>query len=207
MDEREVRFISEIVKPWELLNADLSKPFSMNPTINDFTTRAQALAVSIKHFPEAQSGAKIKELATQSRPYEVMSDLADSFKHGKLKKSGRQCKLLVGSMFERNPFAEVRFLRNRITVKHNAYGNFDFMQCSLEAAVFVLQNLRIQTNWSPKILNNSGMFSKKMKVHASKTNQEMWNGMQLELVEVNEKGEYVNIDLNGTVLFDLTSDF
>ena len=207
MNECEIRFVAEIVKPWELLNADLGKPFSMNPTINDFTTKAQALAVSIKHFPEAQSGAKISELVAQSRPYEVMSDLADSFKHGKLKKSARQCKLIVGSMFQRNPFAEVRFLRNRITVNHNTYGNFDFIQCSLDAAVFVSQNVGIKTSWSPKVLNNSGMFSKKVKVHASKTNQVMWSGMQLEIVEVNEKGEYESVDLNGTILFELTSEF
>jgi hypothetical protein len=51
------------------------------------------------------------------------------------------------------------------------------------------------------------MFSKKIKVHASKTNQVMWSGMQFEIVEVNEKGEYESVDLNGTVLFELTSDF
>ena len=51
--EDAIKFISEIVKPWETLNKELGSPFSMNPEINDFVTTASALAVSIKHLPEA----------------------------------------------------------------------------------------------------------------------------------------------------------
>lgn len=202
-----MRFVGEIVKPWELLNLDLGKSFSMNPSINDFITRAKALAVSIKHFPEAESEFKVKDLQLESHDYKIISDLADSIKHGKLSNSNRQCSLTVASMFERNPFAEVRFLRNRVTIKHATHGNIDFMKCSLAAAVFVSQKSAVRTNWIPQIFNNSGRFSNTIKVHASKTNQVVWSGMQLEIVELNDNGEYVNVDLNGTVLFELTSEF
>lgn len=171
MDENAVRFITEIVKPWELLNANLGMAFSMNPQINDFTTSAFSLAVSIKHMPEASLKMKTKDLITESRSYEIMSDLADSYKHGSLNNPGRQSKLVVGSMFERNSAAKVRFLRNRITIDHSTYGKIDFMLCSLESAVFVLQKLNIEIDWSPKIFNNSGAFSDEIKIHASTKNQ------------------------------------
>jgi len=207
MDENAIRFITEIVKPWETLNLELGRAFSMNPDMNDFIARASSLAVSIKHIPEACAKMKPEALISESRSYEIISDLADSSKHGALRDPGRECKLAVASMFERNPDAKVRFLRNRISINHKTHGKIDFMQCSLEGALFVLQKLGIRTDWSPKIFNNSSPFSDEIRVHAGRTRQIMWTGMQLEIVQADEKGEYVNVDLNGTVKFVLTSEF
>jgi hypothetical protein len=110
-------------------------------------------------------------------------------------------------MFERNQEAKVRFLRSRISIIHNTHGKIDFMQCSMNSAIFVMQKMGIRTNWTPKIFNNSGEFSDEIKVHASKNNQIVWTGMALEIVELNDKNEYENVDLNGTVKFTLTSEF
>jgi hypothetical protein len=207
MKEDAIRFITEIVKPWETLNNELSKAFSMNPEINDFTTRANSLAVSIKHIAEACQKIKPEVLIPECRPYEIISDLADSSKHGELRKPERECKLSVSSMFERNDDARVRFLRNLISINHNTYGKIDFMQCSMESALFVSQKLNIKPNWIPKIFNNSGVFSDEIRVHASPKQQIVWTGMQLQFVQLNANGEYENVDLNGQVKFVLTSEF
>lgn len=190
-----------------MLNRGLGSPSSMNPTINDFITKASALAVAIKHFPEATKKIKPEYLAKESLGYSIISDLADSMKHGELRKTERECKLTVSSMFERNPEAKVRFLRSRIAIMHNTHGKIDFMQCSMESALFVSQKIGIITDWTPKVLSNSGEFSDEIKVHASKNNQVVWTGMSLEFVQLNDKGEYENVDLNGTVKFTLTSEF
>ncbi|MDP3012844.1 MAG: hypothetical protein Q8M92_01290, partial [Candidatus Subteraquimicrobiales bacterium] len=58
-----LRFISEIVKPWETLNQELSRPFSLNSEINDYITKAINLAVTIKHLPEATQKIKPETLA------------------------------------------------------------------------------------------------------------------------------------------------
>ena len=157
MKEEAIRFISEVIKPWETLNQHLAAPFSMNPAINDFITTANALTVSIKHLPEAVAKIKPEDLAKELQSYEIISDLADSLKHGELRKSERECKLSVSSMFERNEKAEVRFLRNRISIQHNTYGKIDFMECALESAIFIAEKLDIKTDWNPKIFNNSGI--------------------------------------------------
>ncbi|OWP83546.1 hypothetical protein BWK59_09975 [Flavobacterium davisii] len=204
MKEEAIRFISEIVKPWETLNQKLAAPFSMNPAINDFITIANALTVSIKHLPEAIAKIKLEVLAKELQSYEIISDLADSLKHGELRKPERECKLSVSSMFERNEIAEVRFLRNRISIQHNTYGKIDFIECAMESAIFIAKKLNIKTDWNPKIFNNSGEFSNEIKVHASKQNQITWNGMALEFVQLNENGKYDNVDLNGQVKFTLT---
>lgn len=207
MEEEAIKFISEIVKPWETLNQQLSAPFSMNPAINDFITTAKALTLAIKHLPEAILKVKPEILAKESQSYEIISDLADSLKHGELRKPERECKLSVSSMFERNSEAKVRFLRNRISIHHNTYDKIDFMECCLESAVFVARKLNIRMDWNPQIFNQSGEFSNEIKVHASKQHQVAWTGMALEIVQLNEKGKYENVDLNGQVLFTLTSEF
>ena len=207
MKEQTIRYISEIVKPWETLNRQLASPFSMNPAINDFVTAASSLAVSIKHIPEAILKIKPDTLAKQSKTYEIISDLADSTKHGELRKHERECRLSVSSQFERNSEAKVRFLRNKISIHHNNYGRIDFMECAMETALFLSNKLDEWNNWTPQIYNNSGVFSNEIKVHASRQHQIIWNGMQLEFIQLNEFGKYENVDLNGEILFTLTSEF
>jgi hypothetical protein len=207
MNQDAIKFISEIVKPWETLNQELSRPFSMNPEINDFVTKAIAIAVAIKHFPESTKKIKPETLVAESLDYSIISDLADSMKHGELRKPARESKLTVSSMFERNLDAKVRFLRSRISIMHNTHGKIDFMQCAMNSAVFVMQKAGIKTDWTPKVLNNQGGFSDEIKVHASKRNQIVWTGMSLEIVQLNDRDEYGNVDLNGTVKFALTSEF
>lgn len=207
MNQDTIRFISEIVKPWETLNQELSRPFSMNPEINDFVTKAINLAVTIKHLPESTQKIKPKTLVAESFDYSVIADLADSMKHGELRKPGRDCKLTVSSMFERNQEEKVRFLRSRIAIMHNIHGKIDFMQCSLNSAIFIMQKMEIKTDWTPKIFNRSSEFSDEIRVHASKNNQIVWTSMSLEFVQLNDKHEYENVDLNGTVKFILTSEF
>lgn len=207
MNQDAIKFISEIVKPWETLNQELSRPFSMNPEVNDFVTKAIGIAVALKHFPESTKKIKPETLVPDSLDYSIISDLADSAKHGELRKPERECKLTVSSMFERNQDAKVRFLRSRISITHNTHGKIDFMQCAMNSALFVMQKTDIRTDWTPKLINNQGEFSDEIKVHASKSNQIVWTGMSLEIVQLNDKNEYENVDLNGTVKFTLTSEF
>jgi hypothetical protein len=207
MKEEAIKFISEVVKPWETINRQLGSPFSMNPAINDFVTTASALTVAIKHLPEAIMKIKPEVLAQESQSYEIISDLADSLKHGELRKPERECKLTVSSMFERSPDAKVRFLRNRISIIHSTFGKIDFMECAMESAKFIASKLDIRSDWNPQIFNNSGEFSNEIKVHASRQHQVAWTGMAVEIVQLNENGKYENVDLNGQVLFTLTSEF
>ena len=139
MNQDAIKFISEVVKPWETLNQELRKPFSINPEVNDFVTKAIAIAVAIKHFPESSKKIKPETLVAESLDYSIISDLADSIKHGELRKPERECKLNVSSMFERNQDAKFRFLRSRISIIHNTHGKIDFMQCSMNSAIFVMQ--------------------------------------------------------------------
>src|SRR5437762_9182051 len=150
MTAEALRFINDVVKPWEILNRQLGEPYAMSPEVSDFTNRASSLAISIKHLPEFTKKLVAKNLIPESRQYELISDLADSSKHGELRLTERECNLTLGSMFERNDDGKVRFLRNVINIHHNTYGKLDFMSCTMEAALFISKKLDIKTSWSPR---------------------------------------------------------
>jgi len=206
MTEEKIKFLNNVIKPWEILNKQLSFPFSVNTSVSDFTNSATNLSVSIKHFPENSHNLKPKQLIVESGSYKIISDLADSLKHGRLSSENRQCGVFVGSMFERNPNGLVRFLRNTINIKHATYGECDFMEISRESALFVASKVNFRSDWNPQILNNNGEFSNKIHVHASITNQVAWKSMTMQFVEFSEDGTYKKVDLNSTIEFTLTVD-
>lgn len=206
MTEDKVKFLNDIIKPWEILNKQLSIPFSVNTNISDFTNKAFSLAVSIKHLPENTHNVKPNNLIEESESYKIISDLADSLKHGKLREESRQCSLYVASMFERSKEGLVRFLRNTITIKHKTYGEVDFVEISKEASLFIASKVDFRSNWNPLILNNSGEFSNKIHLHASSENQIALLSMTKQYVELTEGNKYKRVELNSTIEFTLTID-
>jgi len=202
-----LEFLNNIAKPWETLNRDLSAPLSVDTELSDFTARANSLAVFIRHFPEVTRNIKSKTLIEKSCSYEIICDLADSAKHRRLARSTRECELRMASMYERSDEGEFRFLRNVINIAHQKYGRTDFMACSMEASVFVDKEVGLDSGWRPQVFNNSGDFTNKMNLHASREVQSAWRGMQLQIVKINDVGEYEPVDMNSTVEFTLTSDF
>ncbi len=206
MTSEDLEFLNNIVRPWESLNRDLSLAFSVDPELSDFATRANGLAVSIKHFPEVTREMKSKTLVPKSRSYEIISDLADSAKHRRLASSIRECQLRTGSMYERSEEGKFRFLRNVINISHKKYGKTDFVTCSMEAALFVAHEIGLNLDWDPTMLNNVGEFTHKMDLHISRTVQSAWRGLELHIVRTNENGDYEPVDMNSTVEFTLTSD-
>lgn len=206
MKEEKIKFISEIIKPWEILNRKLSLPFSVNTSISDFTMSAASLAVSLKHFPENTHNLSPKTLLSESKPYNIISDLADSMKHGKLNDDRRQCSLYVGSMFERNSSGLVRHLRNTVNIKHDTFGELDFLEISKETAIFVASKVDFRSDWNPIIISNNNEFSNEIHVHASIENQVAWQSMVLQFVEFMSDKSYRRVDLNSTIKFTLTVD-
>ncbi len=206
MTEEKIKFLNDIIKPWEVLNRQLSMPFSVNTSISDFTNKASSLAVSIKHFPENAHNLKPKDLLTESEPYKIFSDLTDSLKHGRLSDERRQCSIYCGSMFERNKEGLVRFLRNSVNIKHNTFGDLDFMEISKQAALFIATKVDFRSDWTPIILNNKGQFSNKIHVHASSKNQVACQSMTLQFVEFYDDNKYKRVELNSAIEFTLTVD-
>ncbi len=207
--EIDLSFKSEIIMPWEDLNHEVSKHFSVSPQHSVFINAAHALAVALKHFSETNGGPKSAQLNPLSESYKIISDLADTKKHGVRDNPARECTILTSSLYEKkiDKIVLVRFLRNNIIMNHASYGKRDFIETAKDCALFLVDQLNLPKDWSPVIFNNDGEFSNTIKTHASKDNQVIWTGMNLDIVEQDDKGEYVYVNLNGTIQFELTSEF
>jgi hypothetical protein len=208
-EELRLSFLNDIIKPWEELNKELSRHCSVSPQYSSLSNKAHSLAISLKHISESNGGPKSDKLNKLSENYYIISDLADTKKHGERNDPKRTCTITSASRYERK-FDEVvllRFLRNTITIKHENLGKRDFMECSKDCALFLSEHLKIEHTWTPKVYDNNAEFSNKVVTHATIDNGEIWRGMNWEIVEINDKNEYTFVDLNGTIEFNLVSDF
>jgi hypothetical protein len=143
-------FIVDIVKPWVELNIELSKPSALG-SINSLQSKANNLSVALTHFGEKFS-PKI------NRPG-ILRDMADTFKHTKLRNNTRQTRLMSFSLIECrvvNDQEDFRFLRNQIDIQRDGQ-SWDFMEESLKEIDFWINSgdLDVFLTESLVILNNS----------------------------------------------------
>jgi len=147
------RFLNDICKPFDELNALLVQRFAFEPELSDITRLAGSVAVSLRHIPEA-AGRTASAISNESQDNRLIIDVADSRKHGCLRDPGRNSKLFVAAMFEWQPDRGVRFLRNGLSVIHSILGEHDFLKTALGAIQFWIQKLQFGIVWkgSGKIL-------------------------------------------------------
>src|SRR4051812_44661060 len=115
-----LKFVTDIIKPWEFLNRELINQNSIDSNISDFISIAGDLAVKISHFPEMANRKDIRKNKS-SEAFNIMVDIADAWKHNILDEN-RNNKLFLSSFFEGTEDNKFRFLRNSIQIQHNKYG-------------------------------------------------------------------------------------
>lgn len=198
-----LRFATNIIRPWERLNSELTNQISVDSNISDFITMAEDLAVRLSHFPEIAGKKSIRSNKT-SIEYNIIVDIADSTKHESLTNTERNNKLFVSSMFEGTDDETFRFIRNKITVEHTKYGKVDFLECSKKAAEFLFSKLHLNIFWKANILEAPYFFSKKVELDIFYKHQFVWNGMHIEYFRKNESGELFHYN-PPQLLFELRS--
>lgn len=120
-----IKFLTNILKPWDELNELLSQPFAVQPDISDLTRQVESIAVSLSHYREQEGGSRKRT--------SLMNDIADTAKHGSLRDQNRITLCAVSSCFLCDENDRFLFLRNIpfITYKTNQNQTFDFMSESL----------------------------------------------------------------------------
>jgi hypothetical protein len=153
MNEKEIKFINDILKPWDELNDLLAKPYAYEPGLNDITRMAGNLATALKHQCDLENESR-KIIDPISPENKIMSDVADMVKHHGLRDKTRENKLFAVATFEclehENKF---KFLRTTIYVEYNDGKKFDFIVESAKAMNFWINrfNLRISTQRTIKL--------------------------------------------------------
>lgn len=188
-----LKFATDIIRPWEKLNAELINQNSIDKDISDFTSTVQDLAVKISHFPELVDQKHIRTNKNCDE-FTIMVDVADASKHGDSEKEKRKNKISVSSIFEGNDEGTFRFVRNKVVVEHSKFGKRDFLEISKKAVQFLFVKLNLPLNWNPIILEAPNVFSDKVFLNVYYTHQIAWTGLGLEFVKRNHEGDLVNYD-------------
>lgn len=187
------RFLTYIVKPWDELNHLLAQRYAFQPAMSDITRLAGVLAIAIKHQAEI-AGISRTRTDKESNENRLMSDVADSWKHGKLNNPSRDNKLSVSSQFECDANNQFRFIRNIITVNHQTDGKFDFMEASRVAIQYWITKLTLSIDWQPSISEGPFEFHEEAFLYFNPKYQVRMKSMNLQIVKRNELNELIPYD-------------
>ncbi len=147
--EKLAEILNDTVRPWDKLNKTLAEPFAYQPDLSDVTREAVTIATAIKHIAEKFTKDR-RSIDAASLENSIMSDVADKWKHRDLRRSDRDNRLFVQSLFEvrNNHFG---FLRNRVIVDHATHGQIDFMATAAAAIRYWLDRLEVMPDWTGKV--------------------------------------------------------
>lgn len=143
MNKKEIKFISDVLKPWDELNDLLTKPYAYEPDLNDVTRMAGNIAIAIKHQCDLRKERR-KEIDSISPENKIMSDVADMVKHHGLQNKTRENKLYALASFECLEQEELfSFLRTGIYIEYVGGKIFDFLAESAKAINFWINHLNL----------------------------------------------------------------
>ena len=198
-----LKFITDIIRPWERLNQELINQNSIDRNISELLTIAEDLSIKLSHFPES-AGQKSVRSNKNSIDFNTIVDIADATKHDKLGDVNRNNELSLSSMFEGQENKTFRFIRNKIIIRHNKYGQSDFLETFKKATNFIFTKLNLNLFWNPNILEAPNTFSDKVFLCIHYQHQIAWSGLQIEFFKRTDNGELILYD-PPEYLFELRS--
>lgn len=161
----ELKFLNDIARPWDVLNAFLIERYALQPDLSAVTTLVSAISTSIKHQVDILAldrGCKAKKLQqevdAESDSARLMSDISDAAKHVVLANPARQNRIFVAAMFEVNLEGNFRFLRNGVFIEHASLGRHDFMCTALSAIEYWSRKHNLNIDWSSAVREASTEF-------------------------------------------------
>lgn len=144
----DLKFINNVIKPWDELNRLLTHRYAVEPGLSDITRMATSLAVFINHYGEPDIPTAVS--TSESPDMKTIRDIADASKHPALRNPGRNKPVSVGSHFEVRDDGQFSFLRNGVHIEHATEGKLDFMVVALASIRFWIDRLGIDVGgwWS-----------------------------------------------------------
>lgn len=152
-----LKLLNDVIKPWDELNALLVQPLALEPELSDVTRMASSLAIAINHFPEVTSVPN-DTVHRRSTEVQLMRDVADASKHGKLRNPDRNNRLSVVALFEVDENTLFRFIRNQVCIHHATKGESDFLAVSLGAILGWIPFVNAENAWHGAIQEAANQF-------------------------------------------------
>ena len=192
------QFLNETVMPWDRLSVKLARPISVDPQTSTLVAEAGAVLTALRHAPERfgwpQKGAALhKAVVAEFNQHALITDAADSWKHGALKDPQRQTTFSVKSQFLLDCKGRSRFLRNIIHLQHATLGEFDFLYISRLAICFWLHRQNVALAWTGVIFEGADVFRNEALLASSPGIQVLQRAARISFVALDTQGALVPV--------------
>lgn len=190
------QFLNEVVMPWDQLSIKLARPISVDPQTSTFVADAGAVLTALRHAPERfrwpqERGALHAAVVAEFAKHELITDAADSWKHGTLKNPRRQTTFSVKSQFLLDAGGRVRFLRNIIHLQHATLGEFDCLSVCRSAIHFWLRRQNVELSWTGVIFEGADVFRNEALLACSPGIQVLQHAARISFVVLDIQGNLV----------------
>jgi len=189
-------FVTNLIRPWDKLNDLLVKPYAFQPDVNDPLRDAANIAIAIRHQSE-KTGIPQKTANAECQANEILLDVADAWKHGRLRDPARNNTISISSRFEFESKERFRFIRNVITVEHSTKGSFDLIEIEGAALAYWHSKLGIMINWIPVICEAPPTFTSKVVLFFNPEHQIHMEATKIQFVCRDTDGRLVLADPEG----------
>ena len=178
------------IGPWERLTNALAVQKALEASKSDEAAEAGRLAVAIRGLAE-QSGLNSRDMAARSNDWAILSAAADASKNRLLSSAAKRTTLVVAAHFEADGTGKYRFINNRITITHPTAGVSDFLTTAANAIRFLIAELGLDLDWTPKILEGPPEFAPTVVLDAGPDPNHVFELLQVRFLKRNPDGDLV----------------
>jgi hypothetical protein len=176
------------IGPWERLTTALVEQKALEASKSDEAADAGRLAVAIRGLAE-QFGLNSREMAARSDDWAMLLAAADASKKLLLSSAAKRTTLVVSAHFEADGNGGYRFINNRVTIAHPTTGNFDFLSTAVNAIRFLIAELGLDLDWTPKILEGPNEFAPAVVLDAGPDPNHVLELLQVRFLKRNPDGD------------------
>lgn len=176
------------IEPWERLNCALAEQKALEASKSDEAADAGRLAVAIRGLAD-QFGLDLRDMAARSNDWALLSAVADASKNRLLSSAARRITLVVSAHFEADDIAHYRFINNRIAIVHPTAGNADFLITAANAIRFLIAELGLDLDWTPKLFEGPPEFAPAVVLDAGPDPNHVLELLQVRFLKRNPDGD------------------
>ena len=176
------------IGPWERLNCALAEQRALEASKSDEAADAGRLAVAVRSLAD-QFGLDLRDMTARSNDWALLSAVADASKKRLLSSAAKRTTLSVSAHFEADGNAHYRFINNRITIVHPTAGDSDLLTTAANAIRFLIAELGLDLDWTPKILEGPPEFGPKVMLNAGPDPNHVLELLQVRFLKRNPDGD------------------
>lgn len=187
-DERIAIINTTAIEPWERLNHTLVQQKALEANRSDEGREAGRLATEIRRLAGVFD-LDSREMSRRSGDWSLISEVAEGSKDRLLSSAARRTALTVSSHFEADGKGSYRFINNRVMIVPPRTAKVEFLSTAARAIEFLINELELEAEWQPKVLESTAGFSSAVVLDAGPDPNRVNELLEVQFYKKDETGE------------------